>query len=70
MQKTQTLKQKISEDIQTGQMLRKLRTDKGIQAKFVSECLDVTAGFLSDLEHGRRHWTAERITAYKKAIGV
>lgn len=54
----------------TGEELRALRKSKGVQSKFVAEALGLSSAYLSDLEHGRRYWTLERIYAYKKALGI
>lgn len=54
----------ILDPLVLGQTLRKLRMEAGVTLRRMAEVLDISDGYLSDLENGKRGWigtvTAER----------
>ena len=61
---------KVSEidHLEAGRYIRGLRTRALMSLRRLSHELGVSAPFLSDLELGRRNWTAERFARAKEAI--
>ena len=59
---------KENDHVAIGERLRKLREFRRVQAKTVAEILGISQSYLSDLEHGRRWWTMEKIQQYEKAL--
>lgn len=66
----QQQKQQAQFDIKTGMSLRTERIRRGLTLKFVAGKLGITSAYLSDLEHGRRHWNKDRASSYLEIIGV
>ncbi len=59
---------RIPDDRIYGAEMRKFREAAGITARTVARRLEVSASYLSDLEHGRRRWTPKLIFAYTTAV--
>ncbi len=59
---------KENDHIAIGERLRNLREFRGVHAKVVAKTLGISQSYLSDLEHGRRWWTMEKIQQYEKAL--
>lgn len=57
-----------SESRRIGQELRKRRELAGLSLREVSRRMGITAPYLSDLELGRRTWTAIRLNQFVRAI--
>jgi transcriptional regulator with XRE-family HTH domain len=53
-----------------GEELRRLREKRGITLRAFAEKLGVSAPFVSDVEHGRRHLTAERLMVAARILGT
>ncbi len=53
-----------------GHKMAALRRDAGLSQKRLAEILSISAGYLSDLEQGRRKWTPQRIDDYTTACKV
>lgn len=53
-----------------GQKLRKQRTTANLEAKAVAADMGISAGYLSDLERGKRPWTLDLKAKFEKAIGL
>lgn len=49
----------IQDPLVLGQALRKLREDADITLRRMADVLRVSAGYLSDLENGKRGWLGE-----------
>jgi len=63
------LKKAIEQDRKEGARLRKLRESKGLKSGWVADKMGITAGYLSDLERGNRHWRQRHVDAFMGAIG-
>lgn len=59
----------IADDRELGQALKKHREASGVTLREVGRRLGFSAAYISDLEHGRRAWKAEKIEAFLKACG-
>lgn len=51
-----------------GKSMRKLREISGKQQKEVAKAMGISAAYLSDMELGRRDWSADTIAKFKKAL--
>lgn len=51
-----------------GHDLREVREKYGIAQREVAKLMAVSAGFVSDLEYGRRNWTPQMIDRYLAAV--
>lgn len=60
---------KENDAVLIGAKMKAMRQAAGIQQKFVALKLNISAAFLSDLEHGRRYWTQTMIDKYKEVVG-
>lgn len=56
--------------IRVGDELRRLREAKGLTLRGLCEKLGVSPPFLSDVEHGRRHLTSERLAQVAPILGT
>jgi transcriptional regulator with XRE-family HTH domain len=65
--KLPTIKSDEIDHAKAGAMLRERRLSQGISLRQLASQLDISAPFLSDLELGRRSWTAER---FEKAVKI
>jgi transcriptional regulator with XRE-family HTH domain len=53
-----------------GARLRARRKRLRIALKAIAARLQISVGYLSDLEHGRRSWTEERVLHYELALSL
>lgn len=53
-----------------GGELRKIRETMNVSLRDAAYAMHISAPYLSDLELGRRHWSADLIATFKKAIGA
>lgn len=53
----------------TGQMLRKEREQAGMSLRAMAHNVKRSAAYLSDLERGRRNWSADKIAEYRRILG-
>lgn len=53
-----------------GEAIYTARNEKGITLRGLATAVGVSAPFLSDVEHGRRRPSEERLTAIAKALGT
>lgn len=51
-----------------GDVLRRERLAAAVQGKAVALKMDISTGFFSDLEHGRRKFSAQQIDRYREAL--
>ncbi len=51
-----------------GTELRHIRELKGMSLRDVASRMSLTASYISDLELGRRNWSATLISRYKSAV--
>ena len=58
----------MTSEITLGQKIRELRERKGMSLRVLATKAEVSAPFLSDLEHGRRG--TEQLDKIAKALGV
>jgi transcriptional regulator with XRE-family HTH domain len=68
VERDKLLKKKLQEDKKIGAEMRKLRKSKGVKASWVAGVLQLSKGYISDLENGKRHWRPFLIQAFKKAL--
>jgi predicted transcriptional regulator len=59
----------VLNDADVGAKLRRLREDSGKSLRDVAKALGLSAAYVSDLELGRRRWTAEKADRYARAVG-
>jgi len=59
-----------SESEKLGRNLKRIRTEKGISQSDIAHSLDVSRGFVSNLENGKTNPTLATITRLANAIGV
>jgi transcriptional regulator with XRE-family HTH domain len=60
----------ISESERLGKNLKKIRTAKGISQGDISRELEVSRGFVSNIENGKTNPTLSTISKLAKAIGI
>ncbi len=53
-----------------GAQMRRMRVDKGLDAKEVAMRMRLSPQYVNDLEHGRRDWTLSLARRYWAALGV
>lgn len=53
----------------TGESMRQLREAEGLSLRALAKRMSLSPSYLSDLEHGRRHWNERLVTSYKHGIG-
>jgi len=53
----------------TGNEARTIRQRHKLTLAMLSKKMKISLPYLADLEHGRRAWNTELITAFKRAIG-
>ena len=64
-------KLKIPAEIKTlGEALRYAREQKGLTLRALARAVEVSAPFVSDLEHNRRTTTDERLADFAKHLGL
>lgn len=51
-----------------GKSMRKLREAAGKQQNEVARAMGISPAYLSDMELGRRDWSADTINAFRKAL--
>ena len=56
--------------VRLGKSLAKSRRGRGITAKWVADQLGITAGYMCDLEHGRRHLNGKILERYLKLLKI
>ena len=59
-----------SESEKLGKNLKKIRTAKAISQGDIARSLDVSRGFISNIESGKTNPTLETIARLAKAVGV
>jgi len=58
------------ESIKLGQNLKKIRTKKGISQGDIARTLDVSRGYISNIENGKTNPTLATISRLAKAVEV
>jgi predicted transcriptional regulator len=58
----------ILDDRAIGQEMRRLREAAKVSLRGIAAKLGFSAAYVSDLELGNRHWTDDKIQAYKKHL--
>lgn len=58
------------ESIKLGQNLKKIRTKKAISQGDIARSLDVSRGYISNIENGKTNPTLATISRLAKAVGV
>jgi len=58
------------ESVKLGQNLKKIRTKKGISQGDIARTLDVSRGYISNIENGKTNPTLATISRLAKAVGV
>ena len=59
-----------SESKKMGNNLKRIRTEKGLSQVDIARQLDVSRGFVSNIESGKRNPTLSTLTRLAKALGV
>ena len=59
-----------SESQKLGDNLKRIRLEKGISQAEIARSLDVSRGFVSNIESGKRNPTLTTITRLANAVGV
>lgn len=59
-----------TDHVATGASARRGRLKAGISLREVAGKMGFSAPFISDLEHGRRCWTEDKLRRYNDAIGA
>ena len=59
-----------SESEKLGKNLKRIRTSKGISQGDIARSLEVSRGFVSNIENGKTNPTLATITKLAKAVGV
>ena len=59
---------KIIDHAESGKRIRGMRTRAGISLKTLAIKLELSSAYVSDLEHGRRNWTANLFERSVKII--
>jgi len=59
-----------NESTKFGKNLKQIRTEKGISQGDIARVLEVSRGFISNIENGKANPTLATITKLAKAIGV
>jgi len=59
-----------SESEKLGQNLKRIRTSKGISQGDIARSLEVSRGFVSNIENGKTNPTLTTIAKLAKAVGV
>lgn len=62
------LRRVIESDRDTGHQMATLRKKRGLTAARTAREMGISAPYLSDLEHGRRHWNDDLVEKYRKVI--
>lgn len=58
----------VHEDREIGAALQKERIDSGISLRTLGGRLGLSAAYLSDLEHGKRRWNADRVSRFREGL--
>lgn len=53
-----------------GQMAKKIREKEGFSLRGLARKMEVSPGFVCDLEKGNRTWTIKTVKAWRKALGI
>ncbi len=53
-----------------GENLKRIRTEKGLSQSDIANSLNVSRGFVSNIENGKRNPTLSTITRLANAVGV
>ncbi|MFP4539374.1 MAG: helix-turn-helix domain-containing protein [Candidatus Paceibacterota bacterium] len=61
---------KKEESIKLGQNLKRIRTRKGISQGDIARTLDVSRGYISNIENGKTNPTLATIAKLAKAVNV
>ena len=69
LERKKLLEKAIAEDRVMGGRMRDKRENRGLKSGWVATKMGISAGYLSDLERGNRHWRQHHIDAFLKAIG-
>lgn len=56
--------------IRVGEEIRRLREKQGLTLRAFAVALDLSAPFISDVEHGRRHLTSDRLARAAPILGT
>lgn len=54
--------------VRAGKLIRRVRREHGIPQWELAYAMNISAPYISDLERGRRNWTAERFHLAAKTI--
>ena len=54
--------------VRAGKLIRRVRREHGIPQWELADAMNISAPYISDLERGRRNWTAERFHLAAKTI--
>lgn len=60
----------IPDNSSIGAEMQKLRTQANITLREVAGLMNISIGYLSDLEHGRKRWSRHRIIYFKSVVAT
>ena len=66
---SEVLKLERIDNIKTGSALRKVRESKNISLRILAKRMEISAGYLSDLERGNRNWDKPKHNRYLRELG-
>ena len=61
---------KVIDMVALGISLQKEREATGLTLAEVSQSMGISVGYLSDMEHGRKRWSDERIAIFRHSLVV
>ena len=60
----------VVDHVQTGQNMSAFRRVAGISLREIARRMKLSAPYISDLEHGRRNWTQDKLESYRAALNI
>lgn len=65
-----TVSQLVIDHVRTGDFYRELREKKGLSLRELGEMLNLSIGYISDLERGRRNWDEGLATKFDAILST
>lgn len=59
---------RVRDDAETGWAMKGRREQAGLVLREVAAVMNLSVGYVSDLEHGRKPWSEDRIKEYTRAM--
>jgi len=58
----------VRDDVICGEAMQRLRLAAGVVLREAAAVMGLSVGYISDLEHGRKPWSNDRIEEYVRAV--